>query len=306
MTSRVLSLLLAIALAMPAAHAQSVVPEVGEDSRLESADASSAGVTESAEGELSGLSASRAVRRGNEQLVAGQPAKALEAYRYAGQLDPQAREIGFVQGLAHFDLGEFDKARDAFRKVVAPADDDLTDDALCSLGVTDHREALETLEVNPRLALSLLENAMQRYHDVLAKQPDHRAARDANFKAASMWRDLKQRLEQRQQRQDQGRDPSDRRNAEQAQEVDEQGHLQKIQQQRRRRAQPERQPESDTTRKWEGQGRQQGAQAAKQKQVSRGQAERRLREMMQAVRDRKRARRQRVQEAPIAPVDKDW
>jgi Ca-activated chloride channel family protein len=305
-TSRVLPQLLAIVVALPVAHAKSVMPEVGEGSGLESADGSSPGVTESAEGELSGLSASRAVRRGNEQLMAGQPARALEAYRFARQLDPEAREIAFVQGLAHYDLEEFDKARDAFRKVVALADDGLTDDALYSLGVTDHREALETLEVNPQLALSLLENAMRRYHDVLAKQPDHRAARDANFKAASMWRDLNQRWEQKQQRQDQGRDPSERRNVEQAQEVDEPGHLQKIQQQGRSREQPERQFESDTTRQLEDLARQWEARAAKQKQVSREQAERRLREMMQAVRDRKRARRQRVQEAPIAPVDKDW
>jgi Ca-activated chloride channel family protein len=245
------------------------------------------------------LDAPQAVRKGNSHLTNGQPDKALEAYRYAEELEPDAREIAFVEGLAHYDLKEFDAAREAFRKA-ALGNGSLADDALYSLGVSDHAEALTNIDGNPQAALGLLEGAMRRYHDVLARQPEHTATRDANFKAAHMWRQLKQQLEQQQQQQqqDQDQEPNDE-DTEQQQDQQQQGQDEDDQEQQQSDAseRPEDQQE---------QRQQQQSQADKQEQVSREQAERRLREMMQAVRDRKKRRREQVPNVPIAPVDKDW
>ncbi len=250
--------------------------------------------------DLNELDARQAVRIGNERLTGGRPAMALEAYRHAGRLEPGAREIAFVEGLAHYDLKEFDDAREAFRRAAVPVDDDLADDALYSLGASDHLEALENLDGDPRLGLSLLESAMKRYHDVLARRPDHKAARDANFKAASIWRQLKEQLEQQQQRRQQ--DENQDHNEEESEEEQQSGPQDQEGQQQEQREQ--QQTDADQPR--EEQEQQQQSAAQKQEQVSREQAERRLREMMQAIRDRKKSRRQHVQEVPIAPVDKDW
>ncbi len=245
------------------------------------------------------LDAPQAVRKGNTHLTNGQPDKALEAYRYAEELEPDAREISFVEGLAHYDLKEFDAAREAFRRA-ALGNDSLADDALYSLGVSDHAEALANIEGNPQAALGLLEGAMRQYHDVLQRQPEHAATRDANFKAAHMWRQLKQQMEQQQQQQEQDQDQE---------ENDEDKEKQQQDQQQGQNEEDQEQQESDDSQQPQDeqqQEQQQQSQADKQEQVSREQAERRLREMMQAVRDRKKRRREQVPNVRIAPVDKDW
>ncbi len=246
------------------------------------------------------LDAGQAVRKGNEQLTDGHPVEALEAYRHAKQLEPNSREIAFVEGLAHYDLKEFDQAREAFRRAAAPADDSLADDALYSLGVSDHAEALDNLDGNPQLALSLLESAMRRYHNVLAKRAGQKGVRDANFKAASMWRQLKQQLEQQQQDKDQNKEDGEQEEQDQNKDG-QQGQPQDDQEQHQ-----QQQRQSDAAEQSEDQEQQQQSRAEKEEQVSREQAERRLREMMQAMRDRKKMRRERLPIVPIAPVVKDW
>lgn len=246
------------------------------------------------------LDAPQAVRQGNSHLSNGQPDKALEAYRYAEELEPDAREISFVEGLAHYDLKEFDAAREAFRRA-ALGNDSLADDALYSLGVSDHAEALTNIEGNLQAAVGLLEGAMRRYHDVLQRQPEHAATRDANFKAAHMWRQLKQQLEQQQQQQEQDQDQEENDEDKDQQQQDQQQEGQNEEDQEQQESDDSQQPPDE-----QQQEQQQQSQADKQEQVSREQAERRLREMMQAVRDRKKRRREQVPNVPIAPVDKDW
>ena len=254
------------------------------------------------------LSAPQAVRRGNEHLLGGDPTAALKAYRRAEELEPDAPEIAFVEGLAHYDLGEFNEARERFRKAATSADYALADDAHYSLGTCDHAEALATTD-NPKAALGLLEGAMRRYHGVLANQPDHQAARDANFKAASMWRQIKQQLQQQEQQQsqdgdkDENEDQKDQESSpgekqdgdeeQQPQESDEQPGDQQDQ--------PDQQQASSSEKEAEPQS------AAEQKeQIPKEQAQRKLREMMQALRDRQKLRKQRVQTLPVTPVEKDW
>lgn len=256
--------------------------------------------------DLADLNAHQAVREGNHRLTEGHPTTALEAYQHAEALEPDAREIAFVEGLAHYDLKEFDKAREAFRKAAAFASDSLADDALYSLGTSDHTEALENMD-NPELALSLLENAMGRYHNVLARQPKHALARDANFKAASVWRELKQQLQQQPPQQQESCDQE--KEDQQPQQSEDEEHQDKQQQSQpsEQAEQQEEQEKSESAQQpEEQQQQQQQAQAQDQEQVSREQAQRKLREMMQALRDRKKMRRELVQKMPVTPVDKDW
>jgi len=268
---------------------------------------------ESTATDLTDLNAHQAVREGNHRLIEGHPTTALEAYQHAEALEPDAREIAFVEGLAHYDLKEFDKAREAFRKAAAFASDSLADDALYSLGTSDHTEALENMD-NPELALSLLENAMGRYHEVLGRQPKHTLARDANFKAASVWRELKQQLQQQPPQQqescDQEQDSSDQEKEDQQPQQSKDEEQQDKQQQSQPSEQAEQQEEQEQSESAqqpeEQQQQQQQAQAQDQEQVSREQAQRKLREMMQALRDRKKMRRELVQKMPVTPVDKDW
>jgi tetratricopeptide (TPR) repeat protein len=247
---------------------------------------------------VSNLSARRAVREGNRFLIAGKPDVALQAYNHAETLRPDAPEITFVQGLAHFDLGEFDEARAAFREVSASGNEGLADDALYSLGTCDHAEAVDSIERDPQRTLSLLESAMRRYRDVLANRPDHKPARDANRKAALTWRTLKHRLQEQQQKSEGQPDRT---------EEQKDTHPEKDQRENEREQQP---LDPDSTRQPDQQLQeptpvQKELQCQEQK-ASREQAERRLRELIQAQRQRSRMRRQQVQKIPVSPVDKDW
>ena len=264
-------------------------------------------------------SAPKAVREGNLLLKAGDAASALELYRQAETLKPNAREIAFDRGLGHYALGQFDQAREAFEKAAGGEGDALADDAVYSAGASDHAEALAKA-AEPQLALSKLESAMQRYQSVLSRRPEHQAARDANYKAASTWRTLKQQLEQQQQQeqndsQDPNEDGEKQENQEQQpsqqqkeNEKNEQQSKQNQEQQKQDQQSEQKQSSSaEEQEKKEEQSKEAQAQQQEEKeQVSREQAERKLREMMQALRDRKKLRPEEVRKAPISPVDKDW
>ena len=266
------------------------------------------------------ISAPKAVREGNLLLKAGDAASALEHYRQAETAQPSAREIAFDRGLGHYALSQFDEARQAFEKAAGGAGDALADDAVYSAGACDHAEALANA-ANPKAALSKLENAMQRYQSVLSRRPEHQPARDANYKAASMWRELKQKLEQQKQQQPQN-DQQDQNQQDENQEKQQSSEQQKENEQQERQSaqdqqqqqsqekQEEKKQQSVSAEQQDNQDEQsKEAQAKEEEQkedVSREQAERKLREMMQALRDRKKLRRQEVKRIPISPVDKDW
>lgn len=247
------------------------------------------------------LDAYEAVREGNRFLTQGEAAKALELYAQAQQQRPDARELAFVQGLGHYALGEYDAAREKFEAAVAGRADALADDALYSEGACYHAQALANMQ-DAQQALGGLEAAMQRYHGVLANQPDHPAARDANIKAATVWRKLKAQLEQ----QESQPQPSD-----QEQEGEEQNHESQRDQASPKQEQNQQEPSESSQQDEEPQtdGEQTEAQqteANQQERISREQAERRLREMMQAVRQRKKDRRDPGVLVPVRPVEKDW
>ncbi len=252
-------------------------------------------------------------------LKAGDAPSALEQYRQADTLRPNAREIAFDRGLGHYALGQFDQAREAFEKAAGGEGDALADDAVYSAGASDHAEALAKA-AEPQLALSKLESAMQRYQSVLSRRSEHEAARDANYKAASAWRTLKQQLEQQKQQQpndqqDQNKEGEKQENQEQQpsqkQNKDEQKEQKSAQdKEQESQEQQSEQKQSDSAeeqKKKEEQSKEAQAQQKEEKeQVTREQAERKLREMMQALRDRKKLRPEEVRKVPISPVDKDW
>ena len=251
-------------------------------------------------------------------LKAGDAASALEHYRQAETAQPSAREIAFDRGLGHYALGQFDEARQAFEKAAGGEGDALADDAVYSAGACDHAEAFAS-GANPKAALSKLESAMQRYQSVLSRRPEHQAARDANYKAASMWRELKQKLQQQKQQQQQN-DQQDQNQQDENQEKQQPSEQQKEseqqeqqsaenQQQQSQEQQAEKQQSASAEQKDNQDEQSKEAQAKEEEQkedVSREQAERKLREMMQAVRDRKKLRREEVRKVPISPVEKDW
>ncbi len=262
--------------------------------------------------------ATQIVREANRLLLDQKAREALDKYQEAQTIKPDAREIAFGEGLANFRLGEFDKAREAFNRAAGGAADGLADDAMYSLGTCDHAEALATQD--PNQSLAKLESAMRNYQGVLADRPEHPAAREANLKAASYWRQLKQQLEQQKQEQQQNSDQNkDEQNNEQQQQQDqkpddqqqkedsEQQQQQSQQNQDQEQNEEQKQQQSaDEQKEPKEQEQEEQQQQTKEENVSREQAERKLREMMQALRDRKKLRREEVKAPVYRPSEKDW
>jgi Ca-activated chloride channel family protein len=265
------------------------------------------------------LSARVAVQQGNQQLIEGNAPAALEAYAHAHDLRPDALEIPFVQGLGHFALKEYDEAKTAFEKAATSKDHALADDALYSVGTCYHAEALDKPD-EPQAAIEKLENALQRYQSVLASQPQHEAARDATVKAASLRRQIKQMLQQQEQEKSECDNPKEGEEGEEEKKESEssQKNDEKQQEQQQQSDQSEQQEQSDSAEQQqgeqqeseqqqaEGEEQQQMSEAQQQEDASREQAQRRLREMMQDMRERQKQRRSQPQPVRSTPVDKDW
>jgi len=264
------------------------------------------------------LSAYQAVHEGNRLLLEGDPVTAMDYYLRGQKLAPDARELAFSKGLGHYALQEYEDARQAFQQAALGKNNALTDDALYSLGTAYHTEALASQQ-DPQLALSMLESAMRQYHNVLANNPNHDAARDANRKAATTWRNIKQIMEQQQQQNQDSNQDQDKENEEnddpqsqKDQNQDQQNNQDQEQQQNQNQQENEsenqdkQQQQSSEDDQQQEQQSEQEQQAQQQEQVSREQAERKLREMMQALRERKKNQREKKLLIPFRPVDKDW
>jgi len=282
--------------------------------------------------ELADLDAPRVVRLGNRRLLQGHPESALQAYEHAKTMAPDAREIDFAEGLAEYARGDYERARTLFENAATATNPALVDDAMYSVAATYHQQALQNTD-DPKSKIAALEQAMHHYQTVLAHQPGHEAARDANFKAATAWRQLKQRMQQQQQNQQQ-QDDKDKKDKDEDQDKSKQDQQQQQDDQKEQDQQKQDQQESDQQQQQQDQQpqdkdqqdsdadqseqkpsqadqdktQQEDKQQAQQRKedVSKEQAERQLREMMQAIRDRKKKQRKQQRPVGIAPVDKDW
>jgi len=277
-------------------------------------------------GPVANKSAHEVVAEGNRLLRAGDAESALQAYEQARKLAPDAPEIPFVEGLAHFKAKRYEEARSAFNKAAKAKNPALANDAQYSLATCDHAQALETQE-DPKAAISHLESAMQQYHGVLSNDPNHKAARDANVKAANLWKQLKQQAQQQQQQQQEGdenkdkKDDQEKKDQQKQDQNQEQKEKQDQQDQQKQESEDQQQQKNDQQKEGEEekeqkkesgeqeqneQTPQEESQAQQEEKASQEQAERRLREMIQAMQQRKKARPQKVEKIPVRPTDKDW
>lgn len=289
----------------------------------------------------------QAVREGNRLLKDGDAAQALKHYNAAADTLPDSREVAFDQALAHYALGEYDKARASFGKAIIDPPDKLANDALYGMGTCDHSQALASQD--PRQAIPKLESAMQNYQRVLTAGEEHAPAKDAHYKAGSYWRQLKQIQQQQQQQQQQGDEnkeqeenenqesdsqqqsqqqkQSDKKDQQQASKQDQQNESQQDQQNAQQQEAPQQQnaesKPNQAEKEKEDQANAQDQKEAEDKQkesdekkaaahqkpeesITREQAQRQLREMMQALRDRQKLRREEIDKPPLPASDKDW
>ena len=262
------------------------------------------------------IPAPRAVREGNRFLEGGDPSAALQRYGEAKRLVPDAREISFDEGLAHFALGEYDKARESFDRAAQGKSDALADDALYSSGTCDHAEAVGP-SADPKQSIAKLESAMQRYQSVLSRDANHPAARDAHYKASSLWRELKQQQQQQQEQQsDQQNDSQENQEKQEQSQQQQQSSQEKNEQQQQQEQQQEQQSQQEQQQQQQQAQQQedqkkeseesQQAQEQTEEDASREQAERKLREIMQAQKDRKKMRPEDTRKPQVQPVAKDW
>jgi len=248
------------------------------------------------------------VRDGNRLLEGGDHAGALKAYLAAQDQRPDALQISFDKGLSYLRMKDFDSAREEFDRASLADDLSLADDAVFGLGACDHSEALEGGD-DPKQAIGKLENAMRHYQDILSGNPAHSAAREANYKAAMTWRQLKemqQQQEQQNQNQDQSQDGDQQQDQQQNQQQSDKGEQDQDDQQQEQQ-QNQQQQEQEQQQQGEQSDEQQDQQQQAQEQTgeSRQQATRQLRQLMDRVRQRKQDRVEYVP-ARAAPARKDW
>ena len=262
-------------------------------------------------------SARALVEEGNRRFNAGEYDTALKSYDGAKAQRPDSLEVDFDRGLSSFSLGQLDEARVAFERVTLSPDTDLAENAMYGIGACDHAEALAQAEQNPKEAVTKLEQAMRRYHDVLSANPDHRLARDANYRAAMKWRRIKEMMEQQQPQQ--GNEDKDESQDQQEQQDQEQQQGEQDQQQQTEDQDGEPQESDDQQQEQDPQQSDQAQddeekseeeksaeQAEAKEDPSRDQAARELRRLMDEMRERKQERREPIRKIPAPPLEKDW
>ncbi len=185
------------------AHAQDQVDQANQADRtgpVDSADKASTveatkTATKNQPTKSAKVSAREAVRLGNKHLIEGDAKGALQYYDEAQQLEPNAPQIAYVKGLGYFAAENYDEARQAFEQAAASDNDQLAGDAIYGAGITYHAQALASLD-DPKAAIGNLESALERYRTVLAHEPNHQAAKDAEVKAAMLRRQLVEQVKQ--------------------------------------------------------------------------------------------------------------
>jgi Ca-activated chloride channel family protein len=287
---------------------------------------SAAPVEEAAVTVPAGASAPALVREGNSALLAKDFEAALQRYTQAKTLRPDALELDFNRGLGLFATGKLAEAREAFERAALSPDAALAEGSHYGQAAVDHMEAMSAEDLKQTVAK--LERAMRRYHDILQTNPEHAAAREANRKAATLWRQAREELQKQPPQQDQqgeGEDqeekpeqkpedqPQQQEGEPQEDSKPQEGEPSQEQQEPQKGQQSpgeEQQPQDAEPQESEAEETEEGEQAEATEQeesASQEQAQRELRRLVDQLRERmKRQRREDPGPSRPAPVEKDW
>lgn len=159
-------------------------------------------------------------REATQALEAGELDAALESYRAAAQLLPEAPELAYNQGVVHYRKGNYQEAAESFRRSLATRDLPLEARAMFNLGNCAYAEALQKQQNVPE-ALGALQRAIAHYKDVIDRAPHDLDARVNMETAQLLMKVLLDRQNQQQQQQDQG-DDQEKQDSEQQQDPQQQ------------------------------------------------------------------------------------
>jgi len=289
-----------------------------------------------------GTSSAAVVREANRMMQTGEIAQALERYRRVLDEHPDERAVLFNSGLANFQLGDYAAARDAFERASLSDDPALATDALYGIAACDYAEGLGLRGSDPKLGLQKTQRALSGLHDVLSFDSAHEGAADARLKAAALWNQLKQIIEQQppqqqpsenndenqdqedseqqggqqsqqnqdQQEQDQpNRDPSQQQPQDENQQPQDQQDPLQAQQQQQAAEQQEAQEEQQQQQQQAEQNKEEQQTAAtedEKEEQTREEALRQLRRLMDRQRLNQQRRREFTPPLPVQRVEKDW
>lgn len=268
------------------------------------------------------------VLEGNRAFGDGDYQTALAGYNEAEVLLPEAPELSYNKGVAHYKLNELDKARDAFQRALLTRDPALEADIKYNLGNVAHGQALEKLS-SLQEAIDLLKQSIGHYRDALELDPEDEDAKTNINMAQLLIKDLldklkKQQEQQQNQQQDQDCDNpqnQDQQNQDQQQQNQQNQNQQQDQQQQEQseqsQSQQQQQQEPSEQKDEQNQDGQLGSDQEQQPEEQQQRQASEAREMtpeeaarlLQSVRDKERKRRDELakrRRANRRPVLKDW
>jgi len=261
------------------------------------------------------LSPAEHVSRANQALANGEFEAALEGYRQAEVLVPDAPALIYDQAVAYYRMRDFAKARELFSRALTTRDLELEARAKFNLGNCQYSEALEKM-ANLQEAIDQLRTAIEYYLDVLEIAPDDVDARTNIETAQLLIKDLLDKLKNQQeqnptsqpseceqQEQQDGEQEQQEQQGDEQQEQDEQGEQQAGDEQQEQDEQGEQQA-GDEQQEQDEQGEQRAGEQEERK-LTEEEAQR----LLQGIRDKEQQRRdERAQRRRIgrARVTKDW
>ena len=191
------------------------------------------------------VTAEQLVQQGQAALRQGDAVTALERFGAAEAKGFQDARLSYNKGIAHYNQGEMQAAREAFAVASASNDPRVAGNAQFNLGNTLYTEALRQMEQDPVLAMTSLQQAIDHYRGALACNASDRDAR-ANIELADrLRRQLKQRQEQQPQEQQRQENQSDENQSEQSQNESQQSSSNEQNQEQDQRGEQDQNKQSD-------------------------------------------------------------
>lgn len=145
-------------------------------------------------------------KRGNKLYKNRQYKEALEEYDDALLLSPSDNRLKMNKGSAHYQLGEFDKAEEAYNAALSSDKKDQIADAHYNMGNILFRQGVQMYQQGQQQALEKLKSANDHYIKSLEKRPSDT---DAKWNLQLAHQVMKQ-LEQQQQNQQDDKNKQDK------------------------------------------------------------------------------------------------